>query len=387
LPALDIHWSPSNVSTYNADGEPDPATGEIGSSFYGVGQIGSAIFNGIYLLGAEDNDTEEYDPHVILHEFGHYLEGELGRSDNIGGAHARGDYVDLRVAFSEGWGTAFAALALGDPVYRDSGGPQQAAAFALDVEGGGISFFPRGWFTEQSVWELLYDLSDANVDGNDILSYPFADVWSVMTGRLVTTRGVTSIFPFLAAFKADHPSDQALLDTLAADQSIGSVADDFGDNETNDASSLDVLPIYAEIPVDGSVVNLCSTDEFKSTSTGSTNKLGSRRFLRFTPPASGLVTMTMTATSIPPNQYADPDFVVHRQGPYTRSDSAPSDLCKNNATGTGVPASCVETMTLSLTPVEHVLEIYEWTNTNDLETDPDYPPIGRTCFDVTVTQP
>jgi hypothetical protein len=42
--------------------------------------------------------------------------------------------------------------------------------------------------------------------------------------------------------------------------------------------------------------------------------------------------------------------------------------------------------TISLPSVEHVLEIEEWTNTNDSD-DPDYPPIGRTCFDVTVTQP
>jgi hypothetical protein len=31
-----------------------------------------------------------------------------------------------------------------------------------------------------------------------------------------------------------------------------------------------------------------------------------------------------------------------------------------------------------------VLELYEWTNTNRTD-DPDYPPIGRTCFEVTVT--
>jgi hypothetical protein len=28
--------------------------------------------------------------------------------------------------------------------------------------------------------------------------------------------------------------------------------------------------------------------------------------------------------------------------------------------------------------------VFEWTNTNDF--DDQYPPIGRTCFDVTVTR-
>jgi hypothetical protein len=37
-----------------------------------------------------------------------------------------------------------------------------------------------------------------------------------------------------------------------------------------------------------------------------------------------------------------------------------------------------------LTAGDHVLEVYEWTNTAD---DAQFPPIGRTCFDVRVTQP
>jgi len=35
----------------------------------------------------------------------------------------------------------------------------------------------------------------------------------------------------------------------------------------------------------------------------------------------------------------------------------------------------------------YVLEVYEWTNTNEVDDPvPEYRPIGRTCFDVTVTQ-
>ena len=387
FPPLEIHWSPDNVATFGADGESDPATGEIGTSYYGFSP--SQGLNGIYLLGDEDNDTEEYDPHLILHEFGHYLEYQLGRSDSIGGPHARGDYVDMRVAFSEGWGSAFAALALGDPMYRDTGGFRQGGAFAFDVEGAGFDFYPPdGWFAEKSVWELIYDLSDAAADGSDSFQYPFADIWSVMTGRIVTTTAVTSIFPLLNAIKADHPGDQLLLDQLAADQDIGSVASDFGDNETNNAGSVDVLPLYTPLIVNnpGPAVNVCSTDEFTSGTTGSTNKLSSRRFLRFTPPAAGNVTISVTATSIPANEYSDPDFYVHRQGPIAISDAAPNAACMDiNGVGWN-PGNCAETATVSLARAEHVLEIYEWTNTN-ADDDPEYPPIGRTCFDVTVTQP
>ena len=50
----------------------------------------------------------------------------------------------------------------------------------------------------------------------------------------------------------------------------------------------------------------------------------------------------------------------------------------------GTPAACVETFSPTLQVGDYVLEVYEWTNTN--ATDDEYPPIGRTCFDVTVTR-
>ena len=65
-------------------------------------------------------DTDEFDQHVIAHEFGHYIENSFSRADNIGGAHGRGDKLDIRVAFGEGFGYAFSAIVLGDPVARDS---------------------------------------------------------------------------------------------------------------------------------------------------------------------------------------------------------------------------------------------------------------------------
>jgi hypothetical protein len=383
LPPLSLHWSPDNQPVYGADGSPDPASGEIGTSFYSVNPaIGT---NGIYLLGTENEDTEEYDRHVIAHEFAHYLERQLGRSDNIGGPHALGDRLDMRVAFSEGWASAFAALALESPVYRDSGGFRQQGAFFFDAEAAGANA-ARGWFSEQSILELIYDLVDVTVDGTDGFDYPFADVWQVMTGPIRTTPALTSIFPFYRALKLAHPGDEALLDQLAGAQSIGPVAGAFGDGETNDGGGPDVLPVYTPVAVDGQAAGLCSNDDFSSPVTGSTNKLSSRRYLRFTPPGAGDVTITVRATSIPSGQFADPDFWVHREGPVAFSEGPPSAACEDVGNGAWSPGSCVEAETFFLAAAEHVLEIYEWTNTNAAG-DPDYPPIGRTCFEVTVTQP
>jgi hypothetical protein len=388
LPTLDIYWSPDNVSAFNDAGDPDPSTGQIGSSQYAVDP--GFDMNGIYLVGEEDSDTDEYDPFVILHEFGHYLENQLGRSDSIGGPHARGDKLDLRVAFSEGWSTAFAGLALGDSVYEDTGGLHQGGSYSFDMEG--RTNPAPGWYSEQSMYELIYDLGDAVVDGNDGIELPFADIWSVLTGHMVATRALTSIFPFLNEIKADHAGDASLVDALAGDQSIDPVTTDFGDGETNDAGDPAILPVYRDLDVNGPAVNVCSTDEFTSSATGSVNKLGSRRLIRFTPPAAGTVTIQVTATDIPSGHYADPDWVVHSGILSVTSEGPPSAACQDINNAAWDPSECVEPgpdaspATIPVDVDDYVLDVYEWTNTEDATLNPDYAPIGLTCFDVTVTQ-
>jgi hypothetical protein len=66
---------------------------------------------------------------------------------------------------------------------------------------------------------------------------------------------------------------------------------------------------------------------------------------------------------------------------YSQEDKPP--LCSVNQ-----PQECVETFrSPSLDAGDYVLEVYEWTNTNSLDTpNPAHQPIGRTCFAVTVTR-
>jgi hypothetical protein len=384
FPQLNIHWSPDNIDSFGADGVPDPLTGELGTSFYGA----NATANGIYLLGEENQDSDEYDEHVIVHEFGHYLEHRFGRGENLGGPHGRGDRLDPRVAFSEGWPTAVAGLALGNPAYRDAGGTQQQGATGFNIERppAGFANPTPGWYSEQSVWELVYDLVDAAVDGNDTVAYPFAEVWAALKNAMPASKALPTLFPFWRAMKEARPGDQVVLDQLTSAQFISPIADHYGTGETNSGGSAHVLPIYSPITLNGPAVNLCSTNEFVSGQSGAVNKLGSRRFLRFSSSISSTVTVTVTATSIPAGEFSDPDFLLHRGQLVASSTFAPSAACQANATGGGVPSSCTETSTIPSPVDDYVLEIYEWTNTNDTD-DPDYPPIGTTCFDIRVTQP
>jgi hypothetical protein len=383
FPPLVVHWSPKNVPTEGASGSPNPGTGELGTSYFNPA--------GIYLLGAADSDTDEYDRHVIAHEWGHYFENSFSRSDSIGGPHSRGDQLDMRTAFSEGLGNALSGILTGDSVYADTLGAGQTHGFAFDVEtplSGGATTNP-GWFSEESIQQLVYDLYDSAPDKpEDQLALGFAPLFDALANHVKTSVALTSLFPFIEGLKAALPEDAPSIDALVKTESIDTIDDDYGAGQTNGGylagglplqSSTDVLPIYKDITPGGGPVNVCSTDDFEG-ATGSVNKLGSRAFLRFNVPVPGTFRIAATTTSMPPGTTADPDMLLHQHALVAQSEQAPDRTTCTTAN----PAGCNEIFSRLLTPGDYVLEVYEWTNTQDH--DSDFPPIGRTCFNVEVRQ-
>ncbi len=281
FPPLQLHWSTANVTSFGANGIPDLDTGEIGNSFFRPGL-------GIVLLGAEDGDTDEYDRHVIAHEWGHYVEEVFSRSDSIGGPHTRHDQLDFRVAFGEGWGNAFSAMVTGESVYRDSFGPSQSGSFAFDIEGPLSSAQGNqnpGWYSEESVQELIYDLFDSNVDlirnssVADNVALGFAPLYAALAGPQKTTSALTSVFPFVDALRTQRPADAPLIDDVVTAQNITQVADVYGTSETHfgNPPTADLESVYEQLTVnDPTPLRVCSLDDYRSTFTGSTNKLGSQ---------------------------------------------------------------------------------------------------------------
>jgi hypothetical protein len=191
---LDVFWSPENRPV---SGDDDYSDGEIGSTFYKSDNGASP--KGIYVLGDDGVDTDAYDAHVLAHQFMHFIEYKIGRSDSIGGVHADGDKLDLRVAFSEGFGNAFSGMALGDSVYRDSNGASQGDGFDLDVEGN--TWTNPGWFSEGSIGSIVWDLYDSRNDGADATSVPFSDMLDVERTELRNGPALTSLFVFVSALK------------------------------------------------------------------------------------------------------------------------------------------------------------------------------------------
>lgn len=384
FPALRFNWSPENV----------PVDGSVAE-----GEIGTTKFlqpRDIYLLGAANIDTDEYDRHVVAHEFGHYLEYRFSRLDSIGGPHALSDQLDMRLAFSEAWSSAFAAMVTGQHEYVDTAGLSQSQSGSFNLEQRRQPANPNpGWFNEESLQGLIYDLYDDGRDNGpgmppgvvDDVHLGFAPIWAALTDGNRTTRALTSVFPFVHALKTARPADAPLIDVLTSAQQIAVITDAYGTGQTNfgvptgrdpDEVFQDFNTIYDSMLVGSTLQNVCSLDDYTSLppGTGAVNKLASRRFVRFTVTNPGVHTITAWARA-PLNAPADPDLVLHSAG-VLRISEEPSTCTAV------VPAeACMESFSETLQAGEYILEVYEWTNVTD---DPSYEPIGRTCFDVTVTR-
>ncbi|NNF67888.1 MAG: hypothetical protein HKM98_10305, partial [Gammaproteobacteria bacterium] len=212
MPDLLVKWSPDNNTATG-----DESMGEIGNTFFRRNLDGSRE---ILLLGAEDSDTDEYDQHVVIHEWGHYFEDAFSRADTVGGAHSPGDRLDPRVAFSEGWGYAYAGITTGDPVTRDALGFGQASGFEIDVDEN--DNLNPGWFSEGSAQSIIYDVVDAGTDGVDATNLGFGPIYNLMSGQLAASVPPLTLFSFIELLKQENPAAASGIDAIVNNQSIDS---------------------------------------------------------------------------------------------------------------------------------------------------------------------
>ena len=368
FPALDVFWSALNTASYACQ----PAAGCIGTTGYELS--GPVFSNGIYVLGDASldtaSDTDEFDQHVLAHEFQHYLEDKLSRSDTLGGDHGLYDRLDLRMAFSEGFANAFCAMVLGDPVYRDSYGARQSQDFHFDMEASTTS--PRGWFTEASVQSIAWDLFDTASDGVDTGSVGFRPMFDVFRNELRTNVPLNSIFAFAAALKQRPGVDDALVNAVVGREQIQAASiNAYADGETNDGGLPDVLPVYAQLTLNGPTVEVCATRD-----AGTYNKLGNRRHLRFNVPSTRPVQILVTSQDSWVPTTPDPDLILWKAGLFDYSD------CAGPGTGTGCTLpQYSEGYSGTLPSGDYVLEVYDYSH---VDLDPTAVRRGRTCMLVTI---
>lgn len=348
FPPVEFRWS-----TRNRAESGDLTDGQIGTSSYQ--RVGGTVQGNVYILGDANSDTDEYDTHVVVHEWGHYFEDRMSRSDSIGGSHTTSDRLDPRVAMGEGWGNALSGMILADPVYRDSGGAMQASGFSINVDNNNNS--NPGWYSEGSVQSILYDLFDSTDDGSDTVSLGLGPIYEVFTATDYTDQALfTTIFGFINELKSQQAGSAGVIDSLVGAQSINGTGPN-GAGETNAGGVTNSLPIYTPVTVNGGAVQVCSNDV-----NGTQNKLGTRQYLTLNLPTAGSYTLTMTRTSGLATR--DPDFNVFR-GPtfVARADSSDADT---------------ETFSAAFQAGDHVIDAFEYNNI-------DPGTAGESCFSFTVT--
>jgi hypothetical protein len=177
------------------------------------------------------------------------------------------------------------------------------------------------------------------------------------------------------ALKTADPGSAAAINTLVASNGmVASTMDRFGTTEVNDGSNdgnVDetALPVYWNIALNGGAVRVCGNRDV-----GLFNKLGNRRFLRFS--LSATVVATIRAQYTPAGSDApgastvapDPDIVLFK-GPYLAI--AESD------------ANDREDLIRTLDAGDYVIEVYEYSHIEA----PASPATsrGRTCYNVSIT--
>lgn len=341
LSPLELRWS-----TKNSAAEGDVTKGEIGTSFYGN--------SAIYILGDANNDIDEYDPHVLLHEWGHYIEDELFRSDSIGGDHSDGQLLDFRVAMSEGFANAFSGMMIDQVNYADASGIGQSSGFTFNI--GRKSRVNKGYFSEGSVGSVLYNYyaSNLNKTAND-----FLPIFTILNNSAYSeSEAFTSIFLFHSKLKDQFPSHASLFSSLMQEQDIFGT-DEYASDESNNGGLSISLPVFKALNVNGAAVNICSAADY-----GKYNKLGNSQFLKLNIAQSGNYNVRANKSG-GANVNSKPEFILHQNG---RAIAYVENTVSDNVTGN-----------LTISRGNYVLEIYDLNNHDSDNTDE-----NMTCFNVRV---
>ncbi len=346
LPPLLINWSVNNVAVAG-----EPSIGEISTSMFSQGEL--------YILGHANNDTDEYDSHIIAHEWGHYFEAVLSRADSLGGSHSSGQKLDPRVAFGEGFGNAFSGMVTDDADYVDTLGLAQGqTGILMNLENNDDDTVSVGWYSTSSVQSILYDLYDSVDDGGvDTVSLGFAPLYNVLVNEQKNTDSFTTIHSFMSFIKANNPADSAAINTLLSYENITTTAQDEWDStqtETNSGGEVDGLPLYIPITVGAAALSVCTHG-----TNGNYNKLMNRRFLRVNIPTAGSYTVTAV-----PDINGDAVINVFKQGILEGS----RDVFYGGGT---------ETLLMNFSSGWHVIEIFDYDVVNQ-------PYSGEECFEVAI---
>jgi hypothetical protein len=343
-------------STRNTESSGSLAAGQIGGAFF------SSTAQAVYLRGDASTNTDEFDEMVIAHEFGHFVTNRFSRSDSLGGDHSLLDYLDPRLAFDEGWATAFAGLVLNSHIYRDSdqvatvNSPSREFYFFIDDSSVWLNHDDHGgWHSESVVQNVIYSSGESN--NNDGVALGFGPIWSTMIGGYKNTPALQTIFSFASALKANNPAAAGGIANLLNNLRIsGDSIDPFAQTETHAPDTARDLPVYRSIDT-SATRRVCASNRYALypfAATDSPNKLSMTRFLRFDAPAAGNYRITAT----PDRSTGLAGLTIFAQGRQIGCASGSSNV-ESLIAGNAVALSC------NLQNTSYVIAVYQTDFSND----------------------
>lgn len=347
FPPLKVYWSSENNTSSGTIED-----GDLGSSFF-------QSPDKIYILGDENSDSDEYDRHVIAHEWIHYFEDNFSRSDSMGGSHSIDDQLDMRVAYSEALANAVSGIINQDSVYKDSNSFWPYFGWSMDMESN-YSYKP-GWYSENSIQSIIYDLYDSDLDGEDNIALGFGPIFNTLTSpSYINDDYQITIFSF-AKYLKDQQSPaniEKINNLMNAQQIFGSGTNGFG--ETNNGGIASTLPIYRQIYANGTSERVCYNN-----SAGILNKFGNRSFLLFDVPSTGIYNIKLRSAE-QASASLDADLAIYRKG---------VTIGRDYSTGYNGSANLL----IYLSTGKHIIESGVW--------DQDQvTPVGNYCFNVEITR-
>lgn len=299
FPALSVQWSVTNktATTQNI------AIGDGPGTSYGDPNM--------WLNGAPNLDTDEYDSAVVAHEWGHYFQSKLGRSDNPGGDHTTGDIVHPSLAMDEGFATAMGSMITNDTsqINTFKFNPPMADVLLANIENDSrldtdidIAFTNTsqldGFYSEQSLIEVIWDLFDSGTEAGDTVALGFTPLYKVMTNGHKATDAFTSIYSFIHFLKLEEPASSAAIDAILEAENISMAGADEFENPA-------VFKLYTPITVGATETDdsdgdpLQTFDQWGAATTANSggNKLLNFRFFKITIATEGCYTFTATPTA------------------------------------------------------------------------------------------
>ncbi len=188
---------------------------------------GGTFYNG----SIQALQLDRWDWDVIMHEYGHHIQAQLGIANNPGGDHGGGCASDARkskdagtrLAWGEGWPSYDGAVAqqvlnmaalnvprVGDINYDDL--EDQTLVYSLEAD------TSQGEDDEIAVQRLLWDLYDNANDGRDAISQSDASIWTTLDAANPPTLSAA-----WAALRSGQTNQTDLLmGRIATDAKIGS---------------------------------------------------------------------------------------------------------------------------------------------------------------------